>query len=80
MKGARPKKTRWVPFAAVFVSLSGCGGTEVKLADVPPAKIAPSKDSPVSKNPTALQSGAPPTGSSSGIRHNPSETPRPPAR
>ena len=72
---AMKMKIRWVPFAAVVVALSGCGGTEVKLADVPPAKIEPVKDLSVSKDQRALKSGAPASGSSSGIKHNPSETP-----
>jgi len=72
---AMKRKIRWVPSAALAVALSGCGGTEVKIADVPPAKIEPVKDLQASKNQKALKGGAPASGSSSGITHNPSETP-----
>jgi hypothetical protein len=77
MKEMRAKRSWRVASAAVVVSLSGCGGTEVKLADVPPAKIEPVKVSAATKDRTVLKSGAPAKGSSSGINFNPSETPPP---
>jgi hypothetical protein len=65
--------------AAIAVAfVCGCGGTEVKLADAPPAEIKPLKEGPVAKDRAGLQKGAPPPGSSSGINFNPSETKPPP--
>ena len=76
MKVALSRGFGWVSFAFLILSLPGCGGTEVKLADVPPAAIAPSKEGEATKDVKALKTGAPAKGSSSGMDHNPSETPR----
>ena len=64
-------------FAFLILSLPGCGGgTEVKLADVPAAAIGENKQGEATKNVKALKTGAPAKGSSSGMDHDPSETPR----
>ena len=76
MKVASSWKFGCVAFALMIPSVPGCGGTEVKLADVPPAAIAPVKEGDATKDVKALKTGAPAKGSSSGINHNPSETPR----
>ena len=60
---------------SLLPALPGCGGTEVNLADVPPAQIAPVKQEEATKSQEALKKGAPAKGSSAGINHNPSETP-----
>jgi len=73
-------KMKWaMPLAClslvpVGLSLPGCDGTEVKLADVPPAQIAPNKQADASKNKADLKSGAPPAGSSSGMNRNPTDS------
>jgi len=61
---------------ALSASIAGCGPEEIKLKDAPPAQIAPVKTDAPSKSQDSLKSGAPSPGSSSGIKHNPSETPR----
>jgi hypothetical protein len=68
------------PLVVAVALLTGCGGSEVKLADAPPVKIEAPKDAPVAKDRSHLQKGAPPPGSSSGINFNPSETKAPPRR
>ncbi|MDX2035313.1 MAG: hypothetical protein SFX72_01580 [Isosphaeraceae bacterium] len=55
--------------------LVGCGDEQVKLADAPPAAIGELKKEAETGSKDSLKKGAPAKGSSSGIRHNPSETP-----
>jgi hypothetical protein len=57
-------------------SLTGCGNEEIKLKEAPPVAIGEAKEGKPTKSQSALRSGAPPVGSSSGMTHNPSETPR----
>lgn len=57
--------------------LTGCGSDDVKLKEVPPVPIGAVKDEKATSSQETLKIGAPPKGSSSGMNHNPSETPRP---
>ena len=72
MKRAMPRACLSIVVASL--SLAGCDGTEVKLADVPPAPIAPNKQAAESQNKSDLKLGAPPKGSSSGMNRNPSDS------
>ena len=60
---------------SVSMVLPGCGGgTEVKLADVPPAQISPNVQGEATADKASLKKGAPAKGSSAGINFNPSDS------
>ena len=61
---------------ALAALLGGCGSEEIQLKKAPPVPIGAAKKEEATKDQSALKSGAPPRGSSSGMNHNPSETPR----
>ncbi|WP_435006633.1 hypothetical protein P12x_004145 [Tundrisphaera lichenicola] len=62
---------------ASLALMSGCGDEEIQLQKAKPVDIGERKDEKASKSQATLKKGAPPIGSSSGMTHNPSETPRP---
>ena len=74
MKKVWPVRFACLSLVSFSLVLPGCGGTEVKLADVPPAQIAPNVQGEATSSKENLKKGAPAKGSSAGINFNPSDS------
>ncbi len=76
MRIAGPRAISGTLMIALVAPLSGCGPDNVKLQEAAPVTIEAAKKVEATTDRASLKTGAPAKGSSAGMNHNPSETPK----